>query len=201
MTTSESKPAQKYPQLSQAKPAQSPPRQQRRLEKYPHALARYAGQAVAYAAFVVLLAFFATAPAYSPVDPEAAIIKLSFIHVGQRKVECRKMSPEEIARLAPNMRLTLDCPRERLPVLVELELDGKLLLRRELAASGLSHDRASNIYQKFVVPPGRHRVTARLRDSVRTEGFDYTRSTEVELKPRQNFVVDFHAAAGGFSFH
>jgi hypothetical protein len=99
------------------------------------------------------------------------------------------------------MRLTLDCPRERLPVLVELEMDGKLLLRRELAASGLSHDRASSIYHKFVVPPGRHRVTVRLRDSARTEGFDYTRSTEVELRPRQNFVVDFHATNGGFSFH
>ncbi|MBS1236060.1 MAG: hypothetical protein H6R46_855 [Proteobacteria bacterium] len=201
MTNSESKPAQKDPHVSESKPAQSPLRQQRRLEKYPYALARYAGQAVAYAAFAALLAFFATAPAYHPIDPDAAMIKLSFIHVGQRKVECRKMSPDEIARLPPNMRLTLDCPRERLPVLVELELDGKLLLRRELAASGLSHDRASNIYQKFVVPPGRHVVTARLRDSARTEGFDYTRSTEVELKPRQNFVVDFHAAAGGFSFH
>jgi hypothetical protein len=111
------------------------------------------------------------------------------------------MSPEEIALLPPNMRLTLDCPRERLPVLVELELDGKLLLRRELVASGLSHDRSSNIYQKFGVPPGRHVVSARLRDSARTEGFDYARSTEVELKPRQNFVVDFRAEAGGFSFH
>jgi len=129
------------------------------------------------------------------------MLKLSFMHVGQRKVECRKLNAEEIARLPPNMRLTLDCPRERLPVLVELELDGKLMLRRELAASGLSHDRASSIYQKFVVAPGRHQVSARLRDSTRTEGFDYTRSTEVELKPRQNFVVDFRAEAGGFIFH
>ncbi len=162
---------------------------------------RYAGQAVAFAAFAALLGYFATAPAYNPIDPEAAMLKLSFIHVGQRKVECRKMSPEEIARLPPNMRLTLDCPRERLPLLIELELDGKLLLRRELVASGLSHDRASNIYQKFVVPPGRHMLTVRLRDSARTQGFDYTRSAEVEFKPRQNFVVDFSAAAGGFSFH
>ena len=162
---------------------------------------RYAGQAIAYAAFVALIAFFATAPVYFPVGPDAAMLKLSFIHVGQRKVECRTMSPEEIARLPPNMRLTLDCPRERLPLLVELELDGALLLRRELTASGLSHDRASNIYQKFVIAPGHHVVTARLRDSARTHGFDYTRSTEVELKPRQNFVVDFNAAAGGFSFH
>ncbi len=164
-------------------------------------LARYSGQAIAYAAFVLLIGYFATAPVYRPVDPEAAVIKLSFIHVGQRKAECRKMGPEEIARLAPNMRLTLDCPRERLPVIVELEVDGKLLARRELAASGLSHDRASSIYQKFVAAPGRHLVTARLRDSARTEGFDYTRRTEVELKPRQNFVVDFRAETGGFSFH
>jgi len=162
---------------------------------------RYVGQAIAYAAFAALLWFFATAPTYSPIKPDAAMIKLSFIHVGQRKVECRKMSPDEIARLPPNMRLTLDCPRERLPVLVELELDGKLLLRHELIASGLSHDRASSIYEKFVVPSGRHQVTARLRDSARTEGFDYTRSTDVELKPRQNFVVDFHAESGGFIFH
>jgi hypothetical protein len=162
---------------------------------------RYAGQTLAYAAFVALLGYFATAPAYTPVAPDVAMLKLSFIHVGQRKVECRKMTPEEIAQLAPNMRLTLDCPRERLPVTIELELDGKMLFRRELVASGLSHDRASSIYQKFVVPPGRHLVTARLRDSARTEGFDFTRSAEVELRPRQNFVVDFRAEAGGFSFH
>jgi hypothetical protein len=68
-------------------------------------------------------------------------------------------------------------------------------------ASGLSRDRASSIYQKFVVAPGRHLVVVRLRDSARTEGFDYARSAEVELKPRQNFVVDFRAEAGGFSFH
>ena len=71
----------------------------------------------------------------------------------------------------------------------------------EIKASGLSQDRASSIYQKFVVPPGRHVVSARLRDSARTEGFDYARSTEVELRPRQNFVVDFRAETGGFSFH
>lgn len=170
-------------------------------QPYSRILARYVGQAIAYAAFAALLAYFATMPAYNPIDPDAAMIRLSFIHVGQRKVECRKMSPDEIARLPPNMRLTLDCPRERLPVLVELELDGKLLSRHVLVASGLSRDRASSIYHKFVVPAGRHRVTARLRDSARTEGFDYTRSAEVELKPRQNFVVDFHAESGGFSFH
>jgi hypothetical protein len=173
----------------------------RPLQKYLYYGMRYAGQVAAYAAFLALLGYFASAPTYSPVDPAAAMLKLSFIHVGHHKVECRKMRPEEIAQLAPNMRQALNCSRERLPVTIELELDGKLLLHRAVIASGLSHDRAASIYDKFVVSPGHHRVTARLRDSARTDGFDYTRSTEVELRPRQNFVVDFDAESGGFSFH
>ncbi len=37
---------------------------------------------------------------------------------------------------------------------------------------------------------------------VKSARADYeARSAEVELKPRQNFVVDFRAEAGGFSFH
>jgi hypothetical protein len=162
---------------------------------------RYAGQALAYAAFAALLGFFATAPAYDPVDPGMAMVKLSFIHVGQRKGECRRLSPEELAQLPPNMRQPLDCPRERLPVTVEIDLDGRLLLRREIPASGLAHDRASSVYRKFTVAPGRHRLAARLRDSARAEGFDYERAADIELKPRQNFVVDFRAEAGGFTFH
>ena len=35
--------------------------------------------------------------------------------------------PEELAKLAPNMRTPMDCPRERSPVRVRLELDGVLL--------------------------------------------------------------------------
>lgn len=161
---------------------------------------RNLGQGLAYLLFAAFIGYFAVAPAYEPIDPEAALITLSFTHVGQRKVECRPMSPEEIARLPPNMRLRVDCPRERLPVTVELELDDRLLVRRTVAASGLSHDRASSVYQKFVVPPGRHRLVARLRDSARAEGFDYARSGEIELQPRQHLVLDFRAEAGGFIF-
>jgi hypothetical protein len=155
---------------------------------------------LAYLLFVAMIGYFAVAPAYDPIDPQAALITLSFTHVGQRKAECRQMSPEEIARLPPNMRLQIDCPRERLPVTVEVMLDDRLLVRRTIAASGLSHDRASSVYQKFVVPPGGHRLVARLRDSAHAAGFDYERSAEIELRPRQHFVLDFRAEAGGFIF-
>ncbi len=57
---------------------------------------------------------------------------------------------------------------------------------------------ASSVYERFVVAPGRHRVTVRLRDSRRKEGFDYEMEEDVELVPGQHLVVDFRADMGGF---
>lgn len=161
---------------------------------------RIAGQAPLYLAFIATIGVLSTSPAYSPIDPNDAMLVLSFSHAGQRVGECRRRSPEEIARLPPNMRGPLDCPRGRLPVVVELELDGKLLAHRTLQASGLSHDRASSVYQKYVVPSGRHRLAARLRDSARTAGFDYVRDADIVLEPRRSFVLDFNTEEGGFIF-
>jgi hypothetical protein len=158
------------------------------------------GQAAVYAAFMAVLGYFATLPAYTYVDPGAAVITLSFGHAGEKVSECRRLTPEEIAALAPNMRRPMDCPRERVSLLVELELDGAMLYRASLAPSGLAGDGASSVYQRFVVAPGRHRLAARLRDSRREEGFDYELEEDIELAPRQHMVVDFRAGTGGFKF-
>ena len=165
-----------------------------------HRLVQLVGQAIAYALFAVAIGYFATRPAYTHLDPGKALIKLSFSHAGQRKGDCRRLTPEELAALAPNMRRPLDCPRERLPLRMELLLDGETLFQGELPPSGLAGDGASTVYRKFPVAPGRHRLTARLRDTARTEGFDYESERDVVLEPRQIFVVDFKAALGGFVF-
>ena len=159
-----------------------------------------AAQAISYALFALFLAYFSVNPAYTYIDPGSAVIKMSFNHAGARTSECRQLTPEEIAELAPNMRRPLDCPRGRVPLLVELEMDGALLYRAELAASGFAADGPATVYERFVVPPGRHELTARLRDSRRTEGFDYERRAQLELAVQQNFVVDFRAETGGFIF-
>jgi hypothetical protein len=39
-----------------------------------------------------------------------------------------------------------------------------------------------------------------MRDTPRTEGFDYMKSGNVVLAANQSFVVDFRAEAGGFVF-
>ena len=159
---------------------------------------KYVGQGVFYVAIAALIGYFANAPSYSRVPPDHALIKLSFTHGGVHKGECRRRTAEELAKLAPNMRKPMDCPRERLPVTVELDLDGKMVYAGVLPPTGLSGDGPSRTYQRFVVPPGPHRLIGRLRDTVRAEGFDYVMEREVDLAPGQSLSIDFDAVTGGF---
>lgn len=161
---------------------------------------RYAGQAVAYALTAAILGYFSVAPTYEHFPPGEAQVTISFAHSAKPKGECRRLSAEELAALPANMRQPLSCPRERLPVFVELEIDNEVLLAESLPPTGIAGDGAARIYRKFTVPPGEHSIVARLRDSDRTEGFDYVREAEIDLAPQETFVVDFKADLGGFLF-
>ena len=160
-------------------------------------MGRVVGQALVYAGFAALIGYFAAAPSYRYRADDLAEIKLSFSHGGQRR-DCRDLSAAEIAKLPPNMRVTRSCSRERLPVVVEVDLDDRPIYRALLPPSGLSRDGPSRAYQRFGVSTGRHRLTLKLRDSGRDAGFDYEKSVDVDLLGRQNLVVDFRTEAGGF---
>jgi hypothetical protein len=157
------------------------------------------GQAVTYAAFASILGVFANGPAHAPAPPEKAQIVLSFIHGGKPAGECRERTAEELAKLAPNMRRKLVCPRERVALLVELKVDGNTLFRDSLPPQGFAKDFPSHIHRRFAVEPGARRIEVRLRDSNRRDGFDYEGAAEATLAPRQSLAIDFRAA-GGFSF-
>ncbi len=159
---------------------------------------RYAAQALVYGLFALGIGVLSQWPDYTRVEPDKALIRLSFAHGAARKGECRRRSREELMKLAPNMRKPLDCPRERLPVVVELDLNGEPVFAASLAPTGLSGDGASNVYERFVVPAGRHRIDLRLRDTARTAGFDHTRTVDVDLVPGRALAIDFKAANGGF---
>ena len=161
---------------------------------------QYIGQFIAYALFAMVVGYLATQPAYTHMDPEEALIKLSFSHAGAHIRECRKLTQEELNRLPPNMRRPTDCPRERVPLLIELELDGTIIYHDTLPPSGFSGDGASTAYRKFPVTAGAHHLVARLRDSRRADGFDYEKAVDVSLTPQQNFVIDFRPELGGFLF-
>lgn len=158
------------------------------------------GQIALYAAFGIVVATFAAGPPYERVAPDRAVVKLSFSHAGERREPCRTLSPEELAALAANMRSGVDCPRERVPVVVELEIDGALVYRAALPPSGLAGDGPSSVYERFDVPAGPHRIRVRLRDTVRESGFDHEGAADVQLAARRSFVIDFRPELGGFQF-
>lgn len=159
---------------------------------------RIAAQVIAYTAFAALLGYFSASPTYTQLNPDLGMIKLSFSHAGQPKTECRRLTQDQLNELAPNMRKTMDCPRERVSLVLELELDGERVYRASLPPSGLAGDGASTVYKGFPVPAGRYRLVARLRDSRREQGFDWIMERTVEISPRENVVIDFRAETGGF---
>ena len=160
---------------------------------------RFAAQLALYAPLMALLAYFSTEPRFSVVEPGEALVRVSFFHATERRQACRERSAEELAKLPPNMRAAQDCPRERAPLLVELELDGKLVLRREVQPSGVHRDGNVAVYQRLALPAGRHRIVARLRD--RAEGgFNYVKDETLELADGRVLIIDFNAARGGFAF-
>lgn len=161
--------------------------------------ARLLAQLALYLPLIALIGYFSTEPRFSALGENEALLRLSFTHAAQRKQACRERSAEELAKLAPNMRAAQDCPRERASVLVELEVDGKLVLKRELVPSGLQHDGNATVYHRLPLPAGRHRIVARLRD--RAEGaFGYVREETVDLAPGRALLIDFAASQGGFLF-
>lgn len=161
---------------------------------------RASGQIIAYAAFAALIGYCSQSPAYRYSPPDRAVVKVSLSHATQRVEPCERLSPEEIARLAPNMRRDLQCKRERLPLTFELAVDGETVLNLEQPPSGLWRDGPALVYRRFELPPGRHRLGARLRDSARTAGWDYSGEAEVSLEAGRYFTITFRPTTGEFVF-
>jgi hypothetical protein len=157
------------------------------------------GQALLYGLFALVIGIFSQWPRYTPLPAGQAVVKVSFIHHGQRVAECRTLSAEELAKLPPNMRAPMQCGRERAPVTVELDVDGATVYRQVAAPSGLSRDGASAVYHRLQLAAGEHRIAVRLKD--RAAGpFTYTRDATVRLQPAQVLVIDFDAQRGGITF-
>jgi hypothetical protein len=155
----------------------------------------WALQGVLYALFVGSLALFSQWPVYRHLDDDQALIKLSIVHQGERLAACVEQTAEELARLPPTMRAPSRCPRERAPLAVEVDVDGHPLLRQTAQPGGLSRDGSASMYQRRVVAAGEHHVTVRLRDSPRSEGFDYHGEATVTLRPAQILLIDFDSEA------
>ncbi len=158
------------------------------------------GQMLVLGMVMAFIGYFSSRPIYVQVPPGMAQIKLSFAHAAAREVECRKLSSKEIAKLPANEKRPNTCSRKRIPLHVELALDGKTLYRADLQATGLANDGPARAYEKFLVPAGTHMIVARMRDSKRRDGYDYEAVHKLTLQAYQNLAIDFKPDTGGFQF-
>ena len=152
------------------------------------------------AAFGVLgigVGYFSASPRYQHLAPDHAVIRLSVSQTGQPVGECRALTPTELARRAPNMRKTEECPRERSPVSIRLVVDGAIVFEQVIPASGFRRDGPAGAYRRFPVAAGSHRIEAAVSDDARAEGYLFTRKENVVLAPQQVLTVDFDRARGG----
>ncbi|MEI8161517.1 MAG: hypothetical protein WCI19_00105 [Betaproteobacteria bacterium] len=156
------------------------------------------GQIVLYGAFAAFIGYFATSPVYRQIGDDVALIKLSMSHLGGR--ECRKRSADELAKLPPNMRAPLECPRERSDIRLQLELDGKPMFEAVMHPTGLSKDGVSTVYKRFEVKAGSYRIAVKMNDNLVNPGFNYIKEAQVTLKPAQVLVIDFNPDKGGLFF-
>ncbi|MDH3580633.1 MAG: hypothetical protein OEM91_08410 [Hyphomicrobiales bacterium] len=161
---------------------------------------QFIGQAFVYAALAVAVGYLSSRPVYQQFPEGQAQIKLSFAHGAARTEACRRLTSKEIAKLPANERRPNTCSRERVPIYVQLRVDDETLFDQKLEPTGLAGDGPARTYRKFVVAPGNHTIMARMRDSRRSEGFDYETRHETTLVAGQNLAIDFKADAGGFTF-
>ncbi len=153
------------------------------------------GQLLLYAAFAAFIGVFSHWPRYQVLPPDQAVVKVSFIHFGERAQPCRQRSAAELAKLPPNMRAPTECGRERVPVTIEVDVGGRAVYRHVAQPAGLSRDGASAAYHRFALPAGTHRFTVRLRDRP-GDAFNHVHEATVQLAPAQVLVIDFDATRG-----
>jgi len=157
------------------------------------------GQAVLYAAFALFIGVFSHWPTYKPLEQGQALIKVSFSMTGKPVGDCITRTPEELAKLPPNMRKPVECPRERSPVSIEVDLGGKNVLSRTAQPTGIKRDGTSAVYERMPVPAGEQQITVRMKDDVRADGFNHQHQATVKLAPAQVLVIDFDAEKGGIT--
>jgi hypothetical protein len=157
-------------------------------------------QALLYAVFAVFIGYLSVAPAYQYADPDHAVIKLSLSHAADRVEECVKLTPQQINERAVMGEPINECERARLPLAVELDVDGNTVLSLTAVPAGLWKDGPASVYERLAIDAGGHTITVRLRDSARKTGWDYEHSEQVDLTPGRYFTITFRRENGGFEF-
>jgi hypothetical protein len=109
------------------------------------------------AAVLALLRLGSLAP-YTAERDVGAIVRLAWRARGERVRDCRRRTPDELAKLPVHMRQEEVCEGRILPYRLIVELDGAAAVNELIHGAGAREDRPLYVFQDLVVPPGIHRI-------------------------------------------
>ncbi|MCK4939358.1 MAG: hypothetical protein KAR80_03625 [Rhodospirillaceae bacterium] len=170
-----------------------------RYKKPKLSAAKIIGQGFLYIPFLLAIGYFSSYPSYEFAPENTAQIKLSLTLWGERKIPCRTRTAEELKELPSNMRKAKSCSRERHPVTVTFDLDGKTVFDESASPAGLRDDGPSSFYRTFMVPAGNHELVVNIYnsdDAIPTEKF----SQVIALTSGQAIALT-HTAGEGIVIH
>lgn len=157
-------------------------------------------QIAAYALFFGLIGGFSNAPAYRHLDAGRATVTLSIRHAGQRLGDCKPLAAAELARLPAGAQAPPDCPRQRSPLWLELDVNGKASLRQTVEARGIHGDGMASTYRRLEVPAGRVELEVRMKDHPDQTEFPYHAHRSLQLSPAEVLVIEFDPESRRFGF-
>jgi ferredoxin/coenzyme F420-reducing hydrogenase delta subunit len=161
---------------------------------------RFPLRAMAYGLFALVASIFSAWPAIELLATDEAVVSLTFSHAGQRIEECRRLTQAEMNKLAPNMRKTTECERERHPLQVVFMADGETLYQESLKPSGIWSDGESTVYARFPLKQGSRKLYISMNDSGGGSEIDYELETTLDLERGQHVVVEFDHELQTFQF-
>ena len=157
---------------------------------------RYPLQVINYSVFMLLVWYFSAAPSFEHLGEDKAVVALTLSHAGQHKEPCRRLSPEELAKLPPNMRKPVECGRERSPLLIEVKMDDQVLFTKKAVPPGLYGDGSIDLFLDTRILAGPHNFSVQMNDSIHVEGFNYSHQQMVDVAPAQLLVIGFDISNG-----
>lgn len=84
------------------------------------------------------------------------VVRLAWQARGEAVEECRRLTPEELARLPPHMRQEERCEEHGLPYRLRVRLDGASVVDELVRPAGARRDRPLYVYRELVLAPGSH---------------------------------------------
>jgi hypothetical protein len=113
---------------------------------------------VVAAAGVLALIRLASFTPYTAERDVGAIVRFAWRARGERVSECRRRTPDELAKLPAHMRQEELCEGRVLPYRLVVDLDGAAVVNQLIHGAGAREDRPLYVFQDIVVTAGSHRV-------------------------------------------